>query len=73
MENTRIAQGISDLHMLEHDILIQEGYSGKSPGSLGEIGKDNLRDPWGNPYVYLNMATAKSSPIFIDASSMLAL
>lgn len=29
------------------------------PSSLDEIGLGNMRDPWGNPYQYLNIAEAK--------------
>jgi general secretion pathway protein G len=65
-ENARIVQAISDLHTLEHDILIQEGYSGKLPASLDEVGKSNFRDPWGRPYVYLNISLASNGDIRKD-------
>lgn len=36
----------------------------KFPGKLSDIGKHGLRDPWGNPYHYVNIASydKKSSP-----------
>jgi general secretion pathway protein G len=65
-ENARVVQAISDLRTMEHDILIQEGYSGKLPASLDEIGKGNLRDPWGNPYQYLNVGLAITGDVRKD-------
>ena len=39
-------------------VVIEQYYSGKGeyPGILADIGKGNLRDPWGNPYYYLRIA-----------------
>lgn len=31
--------------------------SGTLPNSLADIGMDSMRDPWGNPYEYLNYGT----------------
>jgi general secretion pathway protein G len=31
------------------------------PNSLAEVGYGNHRDPWGNPYQYLNLATLKGN------------
>ena len=45
-ENTRIAQAVVDIRVIEHDILIQEAYAGRLPNSLNEIGKQSARDPW---------------------------
>jgi general secretion pathway protein G len=38
--------------------VIEQYYSGKGeyPESLADIGKDSLRDPWGNAYQYLRIA-----------------
>jgi len=65
-DNARLAQAISDLRTLEHDILIQEGYAQKLPASLDEVGKGNLRDPWGRPYQYLNVSLAKEGDVRRD-------
>ena len=65
-ENARVVQVISDLRTMEHDILIQEGYSGKLPTSLDQIGKGNLRDPWGNSYQYLNVGLASKGDVRKD-------
>ena len=39
-------------------VVIEQYYSGKGeyPESLADIGKDSLRDPWGNAYYYLRIA-----------------
>lgn len=39
-------------------IVIEQYYSGKNeyPESLADIGKNGLRDPWGNAYRYLRIA-----------------
>jgi len=59
-ENTRITQAILDIRTIEHDLLIQEGFNGNFPDDLSEVGKGDLRDPWGNYYQYYNTATKKS-------------
>jgi general secretion pathway protein G len=35
----------------------KQGY----PASLAAIGRDAMRDPWGNPYRYLNLTTANGN------------
>ena len=60
LQNMRITQAILDIRTIEHDLLIQEGFSGTFPDDLSEIGKGNLRDPWGNYYQYYNTVTTKS-------------
>lgn len=59
LDNSRMVQAVVDIRTLEHDILIHEGYSQTLPTSLDGIGKSNLRDPWGNPYQYLNVNDVK--------------
>ena len=59
-ESTRITQAILDIRTIEHDLLIQESLSGTFPDDLSEVGKGNLRDPWGNYYQYYNTSTKKS-------------
>ena len=57
--NAKIMQATADIRTVEHDIYIYEGYNAKLPDLLDDIGQGNLRDPWGNPYQYLNNATKK--------------
>ncbi len=42
---------------------------GEYPESLAEVGNENLRDPWGNPYVYLNLKQTSRSDNPGNASS----
>ncbi len=44
-------------------VVIEQFYSGHNdyPNSLADIGKDNLRDPWGNAYGYLKISGAPPS------------
>jgi general secretion pathway protein G len=65
-DNARLTQAISDLHTMEHDILIYQAYSGTFPTSLADIGKDTLLDPWGYPYQYLNISTANKGAVRKD-------
>jgi general secretion pathway protein G len=60
-DNARMVQAVADIRTIEHDIYIYEGYNAKLPDFLDEIGKSNLRDPWGNPYQYLNATTKKGA------------
>ena len=62
-DNARMVQAVADIRTIEHDIYIHEGYNAKLPDFLDEIGKSNLRDPWGNPYQYLNATTKKGTAV----------
>lgn len=57
-EESRIAQAIVEIRMLEQDILTHEGSAGRLPDSLAEIGRGDQRDPWGYPYQYLSSYSA---------------
>jgi general secretion pathway protein G len=59
LEKAKITRVISELKMLEREILVYEVDNGFLPTSLEEIGRGGLLDPWGNPYQYLNFATIK--------------
>jgi general secretion pathway protein G len=59
LEQAKITRAISEVKMLEREILLWEVDHGSLPTSLEEIGRGGLLDPWGNPYQYLNFATIK--------------
>lgn len=46
---------ISEIKMIEKEITAYKIEWGVYPDSLGDIGLDNLKDPWGNPYQYLKI------------------
>ncbi|GAB4236056.1 MAG: hypothetical protein Kow00109_09470 [Acidobacteriota bacterium] len=54
LEAARIARTIGDIKALEKDILLFELRHGRLPDSLSELPREELADPWGNPYQYLN-------------------
>ncbi len=47
-EQTRINVAIMELQAVQMQLATMEPL----PGSLAEIGRDDLKDPWGRPYVY---------------------
>lgn len=46
---------ISELKMIEKEITAYKIEWGVYPDSLRDIGLENLKDPWGNPYQYLKI------------------
>ncbi|MCK5386568.1 MAG: prepilin-type N-terminal cleavage/methylation domain-containing protein [Gammaproteobacteria bacterium] len=55
IETTKISQTISQIRTLS---LLIDNYAldnDKYPESLSDIGNENLKDPWGNPYTYVNL------------------
>lgn len=54
LERARIARAIGDIKALDTDLRMHQIMTGRLPKSLAEIGRENLHDPWGNPYRYLN-------------------
>jgi general secretion pathway protein G len=59
-ERSKVAKAIADLRIMDGEIAAFEGANGRLPNDLSEINEDTLKDPWGNPYEYLNFAN--SSP-----------
>ncbi|BBO90787.1 type II secretion system protein GspG [Desulfosarcina ovata subsp. ovata] len=60
-ERARIAVAIVDMQNIERAIDIYRLDNNAYPDSLADIGMDGLRDPWGNPYVYLRIDGADLS------------
>jgi general secretion pathway protein G len=54
----RYTKAVGDIHALEADILTYLGSNGALPDTLADIGRGDLLDPWGHPYVYTNYADA---------------
>ena len=51
-KNSQAASQIRSLAFLINDYAEDYGYY---PNSLSDIGNENLKDPWGNHYIYLNL------------------
>lgn len=63
IEKAKITRAISELSMLEKEILAWEADQGSLPTSLEEIGRGGFLDPWGNPYQFLNFDTIKGKGV----------
>lgn len=59
IETTRLHIVITQLTEMSIAITDYGLENASFPSSLDEIGLGNMRDPWGNPYQYLNIAEAK--------------
>jgi general secretion pathway protein G len=59
IEKARQTKAIAELRLLETEILAFYAVNDRLPLTLDEIGRENLKDPWGNPYVFLNFETIK--------------
>jgi len=55
MDQARSAAAIMDIRTLEKDIVAYEIQNGTQPDNLSDIDRDDLLDPWGNPYQYLKI------------------
>jgi len=58
LNKARIAKAIADIRTLEKEILVFQLFNGRFPNNLVEVQRANLLDPYGNPYKYLDIATA---------------
>ncbi|NLD36904.1 MAG: prepilin-type N-terminal cleavage/methylation domain-containing protein [Desulfatiglans sp.] len=59
VEKAKITVAISDIKLLQRDISDWQSDHGALPLTLEEMGKGDMKDPWGNPYQYLNFETIK--------------
>jgi general secretion pathway protein G len=58
----QIAKAVADIATLDSEISTFEMMNERLPNDLAEIGRATLRDPWGNPYEYLNFALGGGQP-----------
>jgi len=56
LDNARIAKAMADIRIVEKEIFIFHLFNGRFPSNLTEVGRANLRDPWNNPYEYLEIS-----------------
>ena len=53
-------RAIADISVLQKEILVYAALHGERlPNTLDELGRGFFRDPWNNPYEYLNFATTR--------------
>ena len=58
IDKARQTVAIADIRQIEKLIAAFQASNGRLPDSLDEIGAGTMKDPWGNPYEYVNIATA---------------
>ncbi len=59
-DKAMIVKAIGDIAVLQKEILIYRvDGNGALPRTLDKVGRGFLRDPWGHPYQYLDLTTAK--------------
>lgn len=57
IQEARQMKTILEMRMLDTEILAFQAVNERLPLTLDEIGRGNLKDPWGNPYKFLNYKT----------------
>ena len=67
-ERAKVAGAIAEIRILDSEIAVFEAAKRRLPTSLAEIGRGTLKDPWGNPYEYLEFAGGPSGLIRKDHS-----
>lgn len=55
-ERTKVARAIADIAIVGGEIDTFEMMNDRLPNNLAEIGRASLKDPWGNQYVYQDLA-----------------
>jgi general secretion pathway protein G len=60
-EKVRTKKAVDDVQAISAVIDGFHADTGRFPASLAEIKRDTLRDPWGNPYVYLDLTTTNGN------------
>ena len=61
MDRTRVAQAITDIGQISSTIKQYSRTRGAYPDTLADVSLDTLTDPWGRPYQYFNLTTAKGN------------
>jgi general secretion pathway protein G len=64
LDKARIARSIAEIRHIDKSIQLFYATSEAYPMSLADVGVDNIRDPWGMPYQYLNLISfAATKPL----------
>jgi general secretion pathway protein G len=56
-ERSRVSTAVADIQTIALKITTYQAETGTLPLSLDAVGSGGKRDPWGNPYQYLNITT----------------
>jgi general secretion pathway protein G len=57
IEQARVAKATGDIRAISNDVMAYQAGGQTLPNSLTDIDRAGLLDPWGNPYVYVNLKT----------------
>jgi len=55
VEKTRVQQAVSDIRDIDARVQMYWLDNRAYPADLVEVGKDGMKDPWGNAYQYVNL------------------
>ena len=66
LDRGKAAHAIGDIGTISVQLYRWQSNSRKFPQSLAEAGLSGFVDPWGNPYKYVNVATAKPGAVRRD-------
>lgn len=59
LEKARILKAVAEIEILEKEIMAYQMEYGSLPQTLADMDRQDLLDPWGNPYEFLNFDTVK--------------
>ena len=65
-EQAKIARAVADIATISGQIDTFEMMNDRLPADLAEIGRATLKDPWGNPYQYLDYSAGPAGNIRKD-------
>ena len=65
-EQAKIARAVADIATISGQIDTFEMMNERLPNDLAEIGRAALKDPWGNPYQYLDYSAGPAGDIRKD-------
>lgn len=71
-ENTRAVRCMAEMKELEREITayaLEKGAFPEADSWLADIGRTDLLDPWGNPYVYKPFAPTEMRYMIVDLNS----
>lgn len=61
IDRARGGDAVTDLTIISARIQLYWEDAWAYPDNLAQIGMDHMRDPWGNPYQYLNLQTLRGN------------
>ena len=63
VKGAQVKSAVSDLESASNAIDMYLTQTGELPGSLADVGLQDLVDPWGNPYVYLPLSFTEEETV----------